>query len=235
MSLAQVDIYNMALAAVGAPGRVQLPTEVSPEAEVCQLWYESVRDLILRSAPWDCAKAHVRMAQQAVRELTDDETEGDVWVAADPAPGWQYAFFLPANLLAPRYLSTYARFELGMSADDKRVLYCNDPAPVLIYTKRQTRVDLWEVDLQHAIAFGLAAHIAEPLTGSANKVRLVTAQAIDKIMNARQASANMPNAGMADPLPEWLAARGYGGAMPSTQFIYPWANFQVMGTAVGVN
>src|SRR5690606_12762983 len=92
------------------------------------------------------------------------------WAANDPAPGWRYAYALPSDFLAPRYLSDYAQFDLGVNALDQRVLYTNSHQPILRYTKRQTQPGLWDVDLRSAIVFALAAHIAPKLTGSSDKV-----------------------------------------------------------------
>lgn len=228
MSASEVTIFNWALAAVGTRSRVQATSEASDEAANCVLWYESVRDQILRSAPWDCARKYRRLSVNAER------TGEAAWVNTDPAPGWRFAYFLPADFLWPRFLTTYSRFELGINEADQRVLYSNDEGAILCYTKRQTQVSLWDADLQAAVGFALGAHIAMKLTGSQDKVRLVTAQAIDKILAARQAAANAPNFSF-DSVPEWIAGRGYGGVAPASPFIYPSAEFTYAGFSSAVN
>lgn len=222
MSADVVSVYNMALAAIGTRARVQAPNEVSIEAEQCTLWYDEVRDLILRAAPWNCASAYKRLA------LSSENDGADAWVAADPAPGWRYAYALPSDYLYPRYLTSYAQFEIGVNSVDQKVLYTNEAQPILRYTKRQTRVDLWDADLRSAISFALAAHIAAKLTGSSDKVRLVTAQAIDKVIAARQASANETQFQF-DTIPEWIAARGYAQQGPATPYLFPAAEFSFGG------
>lgn len=222
MSASVVSIFNWALGAIGNSSRIQSPEEESSEARECGLYYENVRDQILRSAPWDCAKAFKRLAQVA-------ENDGnDPWEPIDPAPGWRFAYALPANFLWPRFISTFARFELGLTDKDQRVIYTNDPEPILCYTKRQERVDVWDADLQAAVAYALAAHICMKLTGSNDKVRLVTAQAIDKILAARSAAANAPNMDF-ETIPEWIAARGFGGTAPVSRYIFPSAEFSYAG------
>lgn len=222
MSVSVVDIYNWALAAVGTKARVQSPTESSTEAEACTIFYENVRDQILRSAPWDCARTYKRLAQSAERDVDVD------WVVTDPPPGWLYAYALPSDFLWPRQLSTFAKFELGINSVDQKVLYTNDVTPILCYTKRQTRVDLWDADLQAAVGFALGAHICMKLTASESKTKLVTGQAIDKILAARQAAANAPNFTV-ESIPEWLVARGYGGVAPVMPYVYPSAEFSYAG------
>lgn len=223
MSASVVDIYNWALAAIGNSARVQQPFEASDEAEACTLYYSNVRDQVLRSAPWDCAKTFMRLAQTSAR--------GDApWVVTDPAPGWSYGFALPSDFLWPRYISSYARFELGVNSGNQKVLYTNTPDPILCYTKRQDRVDLWDPDLQAAVGYALGAHICMKLTGSESKTKLVTAQAIDKILAARSAAANAPQFEL-ESVPEWLVARGYGGIAPTSPFIFPSAEFTLVGTS----
>lgn len=222
MSASVVSIFNWALGAIGNSYRVQFPGEESSEARECELYYDNVRDQILRSAPWDCAKAYKRLAQVA-------EYDGNkLWESDQPAPGWRYAFALPANFLWPRFISNFARFELGLTDNDQRVIYTNDPKPILCYTKRQERVNVWDADLQAAVAYALAAHICMKLTGSNDKVRLVTAQAIDKILAARSSAANAPDMDF-DTIPEWIAARGYGGTAPVSRYIFPSAEFSYAG------
>lgn len=217
-----VTIFNWAIAALGSRSRVQSPTESSVEAEACLLFYENVRDQILRSAPWDCARAYKRLAQSA-------ENDGaDAWVATDPAPGWRFAYSTPSDFIWPRFMSTFTHFELGVNSMNQKVIYTNDEAPILCYTKRQELVGIWDADLQSAVAFALAAHICLKITGSTQKVELTTRQAIDKILSARQNAANAPNYSF-DTVPEWISARGYGGGAPVNPYIYPSAEFTYAG------
>lgn len=225
MTTSIVDVYNWALAALGSRSRVQSPTESSIEAERCSLFFENVRDQILRSAPWDCARSYKRLAVSAVR----DETQP--WTDLDPPPGYRFAYSLPADFIWPRYLTTFAKFELGINANNQRVLYTNQEQAILCYTKRQTRIDLWEADLAAAIGFALAAHICASITGSNDKVRLVTSQAIDKILTARQNSANAPQI-LLETTPEWIAARGSAYGINNPIFIYPSAEFAYGGLSL---
>jgi hypothetical protein len=125
-------------------------------------------------------------------------------------------------------MSGFGRFEIGVDSLDQRVLYSNEATPILCYTKRQARVDMWDSDLQAAVGFALAAHICMKLTGSNSKVQLVTQQAIDKILAARQNSANAPSFQL-ESVPEWLVARGYGGTVPAIQFVYPSSEYSFGG------
>lgn len=218
-----VDVYNWALAAVGTRGSVQAVDEASVEAEICTLFYENVRDQILRSAPWDCAKAYRRLG------LSVENDFKDAWVETDPPPNWRFAYVAPSDYIWPRFISTMQKFEVGLNSNNQRMIYTNQEQPVLCYTKRLTRVDLWDADLQAAVGYALGAHICMKVTGSENRVRTVTAQAIDKIIGARTSNANAPQNPPDEVIPEWIAARSYGDAVPARPYIYPSAEFAYGG------
>ena len=80
-----------------------------------------------------------------------------------------------------------------------------------------------------AIVHGLAAHIAKAITGKeADQVNAFNL-AQEKINMARQAASNQIQQTLVS-IPSWISARGYGEAAPGYQFIYPSANFQMMGS-----
>ena len=56
------DIYNQALANLGVTRYVSDTTDQTLEAEVCNQWYEQVRDELLRSADWPFARRRVTLA-----------------------------------------------------------------------------------------------------------------------------------------------------------------------------
>lgn len=218
---AEVDIYNMALSALGTTSSVATVDEDSREAEQCSIWYEPVRDQIFRAAPWPRLTGFKRLALSVERDQDED------WVATDPDPKWQFAYALPADYIRPRYLNTYVQFEESM-VGDLPVLVTNAETPILTYTRKLTRVDLWDPDLTQAVAFGLAAHIAKALTGKDSDLRNMFELAQEKILNARVNAANSRNA-TNESVPDWIAARGYAGTGPYAQYIYPSADFTVSG------
>lgn len=218
----EVTIYNLALNAVGARSNISIPTERSREAETCRLWFGPVRDLVLRAAPWPSAKGLSRLA------LAMERDQDVAWTDVDPEPGYAYAFRAPSDMLAPRYLSTYSRFSLGTYPDGTMVISCNEPAPILIYTKRQENIALWDVSLQMAIVYGLAGYITMPLTGKSARAGQNIKQANDLIWQARENAANT-NDETFESIPEWIAARGYSGISPATRFIFPQGDLLSIG------
>jgi len=220
-----LTVWNQALSALGQTERVDSPTENGIAAQQCNIWYETVRDAIFKAAPWPELKAYFRLATLAVRD--EDET----WVAADPIPGYARAFTLPSDCIRPRYLSDYAKFELGLISG-QRALMANGESPILCYTARVEDPSKWDVDLLAAVSFGLAAHISKAVTGNDSALNNMFTLANEKILSARVNNANMESLGqVSESIPDWLGARGTNLTMPTSRYIYPVADFTVLGSS----
>lgn len=222
MAIDLVSVYNMTLSSLGAGSKLQSTTEKDPGAEQCNIWYESVRDQIMRAAPWPTLERYKRLGLLAERDDTED------WVPADPPPGWLYAYSVPSDYLWPRHITDYASFRPAQIAST-HILATNTETPILVYTGRETNPSAWDVDLRLAIVHGLAAHIAKAITGKESDQVNAFNLAQEKINNARQAASNQIQQTLV-AIPSWISARGYAGAAPGTQFIYPSAEFQMMGS-----
>src|SRR5690606_14811865 len=158
MATDEVGIYNLALSEVGAKSSVASTTEKSRAAELCNMWYQTVVEVVLRAAPWPSATGVKRLALWKERDVTK------AWVEGDPDPGWRYVYSTPSDMLRPRYLSTYDHFAISLYNDSQAIM-TNMKKAILIYTKRQLQVQAWDPQLKMAIVKALAAHIAMPLQG----------------------------------------------------------------------
>lgn len=208
-----VDVFNMACHSIGARDDIASPEEESREAEVCRLWFGPVRDHVLRAAPWNEAKAFARLAVVAER--------GDAaWVNGDPEPGFRFAYAVPAGMLRPRYLADYSRFTLGVR-NSQRVLMSNTENAILVYTKAEENLNLFDVNLQMALVHALAAFIAMPLHGRPNSAARSEEKANALIIEARVNAAN-DEMNTLDTIPDWIAARGYAGSITSNRYFYPY-------------
>lgn len=214
MAKSETEIYNLALDAVGTRSKVSLPTEDSREAQTCNRWFDRVRDQVLRAAHWPTAKAYQRLALVVERDDTVD------WVNTDPEPGYRFAYGYPVDMLAPRYFSTFEPFEVGVSTINKRLIMANAETPVLIYTKRQVNIDVWDEGLYWAIVHALAAHIALPLHGKTVRARKAQEDANAIIMQARENSSNVGER-MLESVPDWISARGYAEPQQRQRFLHP--------------
>lgn len=223
-----VELYNLALSSVGTKALVSSPDEASREAEVCTLWYATVRDSVLRAAPWSSARASKRLALQVERDVDED------WVATDPEPGWRFAYSTPSDMIAPRYLSNFDRFALAVSSTNSRTILTNTENAILVYTKRQEQVQMWDISLYLAVAYALAAHIAMHLHGKPDRAQLAQEKANAFIMQARLDAANAVQE-QYQTVPDWITARGYAGAAPSVRFIYEYGPLIAVTDGVGVS
>ena len=243
MAQSQTELYNLAIASVGADYTISSPTEESVPAEVCELYYDNVRQTVLRSAFWHVAKRHERLTKDAARDAESgyDSDPAAEWVPGDPEPGYAFSYQLPTDMLRARYLTTHEMFSMGWNEDDDRaMLSCNtgggnaeDP-PILCYTTDVTDVALWDPGLYQAVAYGLGAHICLPLTGKASKADTLFTLANSFILTARADAANeMGHLRNTRQAPERLQARGYLYYPVITPYIYPYGHL-LTGTGAGV-
>lgn len=211
----EVQVYNLALNAIGARSNISLPTEVSREAEVCNLWYSPVRDQILAAAPWPEA---TKIAYPALLATADDE---DAWLETEPRTGYAYVYAMPSDALRPRYMSDFSRF-LYTSYNGQRVLHSNTEDAILAYTSRLTNIALWDAELQMAIVYGLAANICMPLSGKPSRAKMLAEKANELIMNARVSAANTNNESY-ESIPDWIIARGFNHSI-APRYFHPYGS-----------
>lgn len=208
------EVCNKALGLLGTKNKVASISEQSVEAEVCNLWFTTVRDIVLRAAHWTSASAAAKLVVAVERNPEAD------WVATDPPPGYLFAYTLPADILIPRYLSGYGRFELSMSSGNVKRLNSNTEDAILIYTKQQTDVTKWDSDLETTIEFALASYICLKLTGKQDRLEAMVNMANQRIMTARLNDANSQEM-IQDTVAPWHAARGIAIAS-DPRYIFPY-------------
>lgn len=207
----EVAVYNMALDAVGARNDVEITTEPSREAETCLLWYAAVRDQVLAAAHWPSARAFARLASLASAQ--------DTWEDLDPEPGFSNSFSVPPDMLRPRNLVSFGRFTLTTRALAQLAINANEETPILVYTRRQVNIALWDSALQMAVVYGLAANIAKPITGKRSLAKDLIEQANALIIEAQVGAANSDD-NFIEAIPDWLQARGCLN-FSQTKFVYP--------------
>jgi hypothetical protein len=208
-----VALYNLALDAIGARGKISLPTEQSREAEACNLWFPNIRDQVLASAPWPEA---TKMERLALVSTQDDDT----WAQGEPRPDLTYAYSFPSDCLRPQYLSDFSQFAVQSYGAENKAIMTSKQSPVLVYTFRQNLIQLWGQELQMAIMYGVAASICISLTGKTSRAKILMQQANDIIIAARETAANTNNERL-DSLPDWIVGRGYADVSSQTRYFYP--------------
>lgn len=213
----EVNVYQLALDAVGTRSNISATTENSREAEICSRWYVTVRDHVFRTAFWPSLKKTRRLALLAERDDSAD------WVAADPDPHWKYAYSIPDDMAAARFLSTYSRFDLSWYNGAQVALQTDQEDAILFYSFKNENPGAWDDGLKMAIITALASQIARPLTGKRSLAADLARQANDFILAARVMAANEVSESY-DSMPEWITARGYQDLAPSTRFMMPYSS-----------
>lgn len=210
-----LDIYNIALSAAHAKGRVSSLTEVSKEQEVCSQWYTPVLETVQSAARWSGSKTI------AYLPLLKEKQSNTAWAEDDPAPGYRYKYGLPNNYLRAWYLTNYARFEITYSpADSARVISTDVENAVLVYAQRQTDLNAWSPQQKMATAYGLAGHISGPLRGDRNTIQK-NFQLADQILLDAQAASLNTGEHRTEVMPPDIASRGYSGLETQQRYYYP--------------
>jgi hypothetical protein len=213
----EVSIYNLALNAIGARSNVSSPDERSREAEVCKLWYSPVRDQVLAASVWPEATKLAYLA------LLDERDQDVAWVSTNARPDYQFAYSTPSDMLHPQYLSSYQRFLVTAYPGNTKAIVTNVESAILIYTSRLETISLWSASLQMAIVYGLASHIAMPLSGKQGRTKQLADKANELIWAARERAANTSNEQM-ESIPDWIAGRGYISNSPAQRYVYPYGD-----------
>ena len=221
MAYSVITIWNLALGAVGGRGSISAEAEAGREADLCRLWYPLVRDTILKAAPWPCAKKFARLA------LLTERVDNTDWTVASPNPTWRYAYGVPSDMIAPRYLVSFARFERGLVGTANAIM-TNEEQAVLQYTMQQDDVSRWDVGLVNSVVHLLGAKLARPLTGKVTLAQDLSEAAREAVLLARTEIANESDDAY-EMLPSWIAVRGYDGSPGVTKFVYPLEDLNVIG------
>lgn len=125
--------------------------------------------------------------------------------------GGVYFGNLPANPIAQGSTTGSglgATFNLTFSTTfDQRVILTNQENAVLAYCKRVTDPNQWDSQFQQAMIAGLAARLANPLTGDDKKAQTKLNEANAFIIEARKSDAN-EGLTVNDVTPDWIRIRG---------------------------
>jgi len=164
-----VQICNSALNQLGASSITAL-TENSKNARICNERYETVRDAVYRSHPWNCLVKRVQLAQ-------DSDT---------PSWGFAYQYTLPSDCLRILGIKDY-------NSDYKiegRKLLISESEVYLIYLAQITDVNELDVLLRETISAHLAQDIAYAITANLQVANLMAEKYQAKLSEARHADSS---------------------------------------------
>ena len=140
-----IEICNSALNQLGASAITSL-TENSKNGRLCNARYNTVRDAVFRSHPWNCLIKRVELAR-------DTET---------PSWGFSYQFTLPADCLRVLGILNY---DYDFKVEGRKIL-ANHGTVKIQYVSRVTDANQYDELLRETISASLAADIAYAVTSS---------------------------------------------------------------------
>ena len=164
-----VQICNSALNQLGAASITAL-TDNSKNARLCNERYNTVRDSVFRSHPWNSLIKRIQLAQNT----------------ATPVYGFSYQFNLPSDCLRVLTIDAY---NSDFKVEGRKIL-CNESSIKLIYVSQVTDPNEMDVLLRETIAAALAADIAYAITANLQVTKLMQERYEFKISEARHADAS---------------------------------------------
>ena len=164
-----VEICNSALNQLGASTILSL-TENSKNGRLCNSRYETVKDAVLRSHPWNAA---------IKRQILAADT-------ATPAWGFSRQYTLPADCLRVLQIESHTS---NYKVEGRKIL-TNDDNVRVIYVSRITDPNEMDVLLRETISAALAADIAYAVTANATLATRMNEKYQFKISEARHADAS---------------------------------------------
>jgi hypothetical protein len=180
-SSSQIQIYNMALNAIGNSQNVQDLNESSQQINVLNTFWDAVIDQVLQAFPWGFAMKYVSLQQISL------EVQGWGFCYAYPSDCLQARLILPnmqtnsVDLVALGYCCSFGgdgwglwdrnrrRFDFAVVSDEtngRNAIATDLPDAILAYTARVITIPLWSPAMVNAVTWLLASKIVAPLSAS---------------------------------------------------------------------
>lgn len=163
-----VEICNSSLNQLGASTILSL-TENSKNGRLCNARFNTIRDSVLRSHPWNSAIKRQSLAADTVN------------------PDWGFAkqYTLPSDCLRVLQIKN---FSSNYKIEGRKIL-TNDDSCQLVYVAAITDPNEMDVLLRETISAALAADIAYAVTANATLAARMTEKFQFKLSEARHADA----------------------------------------------
>lgn len=223
-----VDICNMALGEIGARFIISSIDESTPAAAQCRVFYNTLRQQVLRTAPWSFARKTLSLTPLGL--ASDDPTTWNQYP-------WLAKYLYPPDCLKLRYVlpppwvsgqgapnvssgpivpwcppSREWRFIVAVDDTDpdipmRKVLVSNVVEAIGVYTANIIDPDLFDQLFTNALSMALGSKLVMPLTGNVALKADFIKLAQEAITQARVADGNeaIPTS---DHVPDWMQARG---------------------------
>ena len=149
----EIDIYNMALTALGVNDRVVTPDDPG-RAQVLKFEWPEVMERFLETHPWSFAKSAATLIE-----------EPDV----DPVGTWTGVYTLPPDLVTTRYIDpeeSRIPFETVWTSGELYLMTEKTDPVLLWYTALVTTYSRWSAQARSAAAYRLAIAVRPNLADS---------------------------------------------------------------------
>ena len=173
-----IALCNRAVARLGGVA-ISSFSEGSKEAQLCAAFLDASRDAVLRDHKWNFATARRVLAQRS-----------------DTVAPWSYCYTYPTDCLAAREIYNPASttdkisFEVAMADSGERIIFTNQAAAILVYTRQITDYALCDPLFLEALSWKLATEIAVPLTMQTALMQSSATMYRNALSNAITADAN---------------------------------------------
>lgn len=241
-----VDLANRALSKIGTQKTIASFQDPTPAATQCNLWYDVIRRSLLRTAPWAFARKQLALTQTG--DAVPDNTAPYPWLFqyAYPSDCLKFRYVLaPQPVVVAGTVPNVSDFPLAPwcrpSRNNRYILNTtfdadNNPSQQLVtnvcnaigvYTYDCQVPDMFDPLFEQALVSALAVELIMPLSGSASLIGPLKQDCIDKINQARAASANEAIT-KTDHTPDWIKTREVGGGYwgnPEGGFLEGWGQW----------
>ncbi len=175
------DVCNIALTRMGFKDLVGSLYDGSEASKKFLTLYAQTRDELLRNDEYDWGFAERNVTLNLLKSApATGYFPPNTWnPAANPAPGWLFSYSYPDDCLKVRAVKSVPLFGINFdpqpqvfSVDNdnafmpaQRVILCNVPNAVLVYTGQVTNPTTWDVGFVAALATKLERYVAAGLVG----------------------------------------------------------------------
>lgn len=220
-----VDICNMALSKMGARAKINSLNDTSPAAIHCNIWYDHLRQLLIRSAPWGFCRMTVQLSPLgSVNNTPPDNQYPWLFNYAYPPDCLRMRYIIPVPPPAPNVVPPNPGQPLlwspwMMPRRDFRYLVTNIGSQkqivsnlnnaIAIYNSDVKDVSLFDPGFADALVGALAAELVLPLAGNVQLKQMLSQIAMMEVTEAKSMDGAEAIAKV-DHVPDWIQARSFG-------------------------
>jgi hypothetical protein len=126
-------------------------------------------------------------------------------------------------MVQPQFMEDFSPFRLGRVGVE-RVLFSNNPAPILCYTQDEEVPARWDIDLYRCVIWALGAAINTSRSGKMAVTQKLEQQVLNMVNDAAVGAANSDDR-YHEAIPSFYSGTGFSFNTQQPRFVYPTATF----------